>query len=117
MRIHRLLRRAAVLVAVIGTTVAATTAAAAGPGPLAQEQYYSSYSTPEVSAALAQEQYLKSYDAPGAVTAAPAPDASDGTPWLPIALAIAAALLVAGVTATQRRRFRPRRRGAARPAA
>ena len=46
MRIHRLLRRAAVLVAVIGTTVAATTAAAAGPGPLAQEQYYSLYSTP-----------------------------------------------------------------------
>ena len=117
MRIHRLLRRAAVLVAVIGTTFAATTAAAAGPAPLAQEQYYSSYSAPDVSAALPQEQYLKSYDAPGAVTAAPAPDASDGTPWLPIALAITAALLVAGLTATQRRRFRPRRRGAARPAA
>ena len=64
MRTHPLLRRSAVLLAVIAVSFAASTAVAAGSAPLAQEQYYSSYSAPDVSGALAQEQYLESYGEP-----------------------------------------------------
>ena len=117
MRTHPLLRRSAVLLAVIAVSFAASTAVAAGSAPLAQEQYYSSYSAPDVSGALAQEQYLESYGEPRPLSRPPTQTsaASDGTPWLPIALAAAAGLLVGAVTATLRPL--PRRRRAPRAAA
>jgi hypothetical protein len=84
---------------------------------LAQERYYSSYGEPEAidaatSAAAAQERYYSSYDEPESVTVAQSPEPSDDTPWLPIALSIAAALAIVAVGATLARRLRIRRRAA-----
>jgi hypothetical protein len=87
---------------------------------LAQERYYSSYGTPQPSAAareraaLAQERYYSSYRNPAPFTAPQAPATSDDTPWLLIGLSIAAALAIAAASATQLRRLRIRRRRAAR---
>jgi hypothetical protein len=86
---------------------------------LAQERYYSSYSTPETiaasnTAAQAQERYYSSYGEPQLLTAPRPPAATDDTPWLPIALAIAAGLAIAAASATQLRRLGIRRRRAVR---
>ena len=82
---------------------------------LAQERYYSSYSEPETSdagtaAAKAQERYYSSYGEPEPLTVAQAPEPSDDTPWLPIALSITVALAIVATSATLARRLRIRRR-------
>jgi hypothetical protein len=76
----------------------------------AQERHYTSYGDPATSAALAQERYLTSYGEPEPLTRPQAPAPSDDTPWLPIALSIAAALAIVAASATQLRRLRSRRR-------
>jgi hypothetical protein len=82
---------------------------------LAQERYYSSYSEPKptdtrVAAALAQERYYSSYGAPEPLTVGQSPAPSDDTPWLPIALSVAAALAIVAASATLARRLRISRR-------
>jgi hypothetical protein len=94
-------------------------AAARERAALAQERYYSSYGAPRPSAAgtfaaLAQERYYSSYRNPAPLTAPQPPAPSDDTPWLLIGLSIAAALAIAATSATQLRRLRIRRRRAAR---
>jgi hypothetical protein len=84
---------------------------------LAQERYYSSYGEPgasdaATSAAAAQERYYSSYAEPEPVTVAQSPEPSDDTPWLPIALSVAAALAIVAASATLARRLRIRRRAA-----
>jgi hypothetical protein len=109
---HRL-RRAAALCAILCAALVPATAgvALAAPDPLAQERYYSSYGTPDSSAALlAQERYLSSYGDPEPLTLPHSPVPSDDTPWLPIALSITGALVIAAATATHLRRLRLRRR-------
>jgi hypothetical protein len=86
-------------------------------GALAQERYYSSYGEPETidagtSAAEAQERYYSSYGEPEPRTVAQSPEPSDDTPWLPIALSVAAALAIVAASATLARRLRIRRRAA-----
>jgi hypothetical protein len=86
-------------------------------GALAQERYYMSYGEPEAidagtSAADAQERYYSSYGEPEPVTVAQSPEPSDDTPWLPIALSVAAALAIVAASATLARRLRIRRRAA-----
>jgi hypothetical protein len=107
----RRLRRSAALCAVLSAALvpAATGAALAMPDQLPQEQYYSSYETPDLSAALAQERYLQSYGEPQPLSAPQSPVPSDDTPWLPIALSIAGALAIVATGATQLRRLRVRR--------
>jgi hypothetical protein len=83
----------------------------------AQGRYYSSYGEPETSdagtsAAQAQERYYSSYGEPEPLTVAQSPEPSDDTPWLPIALSVAAALAVVAASATLVRRLRIRRRAA-----
>ncbi len=46
------------------------------------------------AAALAQERYYSSYGEPEPLTVAQSPAPSDDTPWLPIALSVAAALAI-----------------------
>jgi len=84
---------------------------------LAQERYYSSYDDAGTidagtSAAEAQERYYSSYGEPEPVTVAQAPEPSDETPWLPIALSAALALAIVAASATLTRRLRIRRRAA-----
>jgi hypothetical protein len=84
-------------------------------GALAQERYYSSYGEPEAidaatAAAEAQERYYSSYGEPQPRTVAQPPAPSDDTPWLPIALSVAAALAIVAAGATLARRPRIRRR-------
>jgi hypothetical protein len=87
---------------------------------LAQERYYSSYGTPQPSAAsreraaLAQERYYTSYGDPAPLIASQPPAPSDDTPWRLIARSSAAALAIAAATASQLRRLRIRRRRATR---
>ena len=72
---------------------------------LAQERYYSSYgdasdandssaaldaNQTQIQSARAQERYYSSYGEPEPLVAPQPPAPSDDTPWLPIALAIAA---------------------------
>jgi hypothetical protein len=115
---HRL-RRSAALCAILCAALLATTAsvALAAADPLAQERYYSSYGSPDSSAALAQERYYTSYGEPEPLTLPQSPAQSDDTPWLPIALSITGALVIAAASTTQLRRLRIRRRRAARSAA
>ena len=93
---------------------------------LAQERYYMSYGknaatddnvTPAADPALAQERYYASYGEPEPLARPQSPVPSDDTPWLPIALSITAALVIAATSATQLRRLRVRRRRAARSTA
>jgi hypothetical protein len=84
--------------------------------PLAQERYYSSYGTPDSSAAVAHERYLSSYGEPEPLTMPQSPVPSDGPPWLSIALSIAGALVIVA-SATRVRRLRVRRRRAVRSTA
>jgi hypothetical protein len=75
------------------------------------EDYYSSYTTPADQPGLAQEQYLSSYGSPEPIAAPQAAGATgDDTPWLEITLSAAGALALAGVGVTQARRVRIRRR-------
>ena len=63
------------------------------------------------TAAEAQERYYSSYGEPEPITAAAPPAPADGTPWLPIVLALTGALAAAALLAAiQRRRLRLRRR-------
>jgi hypothetical protein len=112
---HRLRRSAALCATICAALVPATAGVAlAAPDPLAQERYYSSYETPDSSAALAQERYLSSYGEPGPLTLSQSSAPSDGTPWPVIALSITGALVIVAASATQLRRVRLRRRRAAR---
>jgi hypothetical protein len=84
---------------------------------LAQERYYSSHGKPVTidagaSAAHAQERYYSSYGEPEPLTVAHSQTPSNDTPWLPIALSVAAALTIVAASATQARRLRIRRRAA-----
>jgi hypothetical protein len=115
---HRLKRSVALCALVCAALVLATAGAAvaaSGPGPglYAQESAYSSYGTADTSPALAQEQYLGSYGEPQQLSSPQSPLTSDDTPWLPIALSIAGALVIVAASATQLRRLRVRRRRAA----
>jgi hypothetical protein len=74
----------------------------------------SDYATPAADPALAQERYYSSYGAPEPLTPARSPVASDDTPWLPIALSIAATLAIVAAGAAPLRRLRIRRGRAAR---
>jgi hypothetical protein len=65
--------------------------------------------TPAERAALAQERYYESYGAPEPLAPRRSPVASDDTPWLPIALSIAATLAVVAAGAAHLRRLRIRR--------
>ena len=83
-------------------------------GVLAQQRYYASYGKPEridaTAAAEAQERYYASYGEPEPLPVAQAPEPSDDTPWLPIALSVAVALATIAASATVGRRLRIRRR-------
>jgi hypothetical protein len=115
---HRLRRSAALCAILCAALVPATAGVArAAPDPLAQERYYSSYGTPDSSAALAQERYLSSYGEPEPLTLPQSPAPADDTPWRPIALSITGALITVAASATQLRRVRLRRRSAARSTA
>jgi hypothetical protein len=61
----------------------------------------------ESTGALAQEQYYSSYATPEPLNVAPAPAPSNDTPWLAIALSVAALLaIVAIIVAIRLRRHR-----------
>ena len=84
-------------------------------GALAQQRYYESYgkpgrSTPARPPRTAHERYYSSYGEPEPLPVAQAPEPSDDTPWLPIALSVAVALAVIAAGATVGRRLRLRRR-------
>ena len=61
--------------------------------------------SPDETRAIAQERYYSSYGPP-----APSPAASDGIPWLPIALSGAVVLVAVAASGTQLHRLRIRRR-------
>ena len=105
-----------VCAALMITAAGAATAAprpSPGPNPVAQERYYASFGTADTSGALAHEQYLGSYGETQPLSSPQAPAAPDDSPWLPIALAIAGALVIVAASASQLRRLRIRRRRAA----
>jgi hypothetical protein len=73
--------------------------------------YYSSYTTPADQPRLAQEQYLSSYGSPEPLAAPQTvSDTGGDAPWLELTLSAAGALALAGVGVTQVRRVRIRRR-------
>ena len=75
------------------------------------EDYYSSYTTPADQPRLAQEQYLSSYGSPEPLAAPQTvSDTGGDAPWLELTLSAAGALALAGVGVTQVRRVRIRRR-------
>ena len=84
--------------------------------PAPQALYYASYGAsgaviPSRFPAAAQARYYASYGHPQPLAPPPAAQPSGGTPWLALALAVAAALVViaAGVTTAHRVRLRSRR--------
>ena len=78
---------------------------------LAQERYYMGQGTPDSTAcALAQERYYASFGRPAAMTLPQSHTRSGGTPWMLIALSLAA---TATVVALSTARLRVRRRAAA----
>jgi hypothetical protein len=82
---------------------------------LAQEQSYSSYSTPHTSgagdaAAQAQERYYSSYGDPQPLSVSRRLATAGDIRWLLIALAVAVALAIITASATLERRLRIRRR-------
>ena len=81
---------------------------------LAQEQYYASFGTvsPSRYAAEAQGRYYASYGDPKPLTSPHQSEPSEDTPWLVIALSVAATLAIVAASATQARRLRIRRRAA-----
>jgi hypothetical protein len=112
----RWIRRAAIVSAVACASLAFGLSGVALAGPidraLAQEQYYMGGGQPDSSAAIAQERYYSSYGEPEPLTLPQPAVPSDHTPWLPIALSLAAALAIVALSATQLRRLRHRRRTA-----
>jgi hypothetical protein len=109
---HRIFRSA--LCATIACAALATTAtgaALAAADPLAQERYYASHATPSSAAALAQEQHYSSYGDPEPLALDSAAPAGE-SPSLPIALALAGALVIVAASATQLHRLHTRRRRA-----
>jgi hypothetical protein len=124
----RRIHRPAILCALACTLLVSATNASAASRPneepqaspaLAQERYYSSYDGPKpidsgTSAALAQERHYSSYGEPEPLSQPQSPPPTDDTPWLPIALSIAAAVAIVAASATQLRRLRVRRRRGAR---
>jgi hypothetical protein len=70
-----------------------------------------------VANARAQGRYYSSYGEPEPLTLPQSPAPSDDTPWLPIALSITGALVIAAASTTQLRRLRLRRRRAVRSTA
>ena len=115
-RTHRSAIACALACALLGFSIGGPTAVGANADPqtgsaLAQERYYSSYSTSQPSAAaLAQERYYSSYGQRESLTHTQPPAPSHDTPWLPIALSLAIVLTLAVASATQLRRLRTRRR-------
>jgi hypothetical protein len=114
---HRLNRSVALCGIVCAALILATAGAAVaasdpGPGLYAQERAYSTYGPADTSPAIAQERYLGSYGEPQPLSPRQSPP-SDDTPWLPIALSIAGALVIVAASTTQLRRLRVRRRRAA----
>jgi hypothetical protein len=105
----------ALVCALLTCAVSVAPAAASQPDP--QAVYYASYDkhdaadafTPSRFKAAAQARYYASYGQPQPLTPAhqPAP-ADDGTPWLEIAVIVAAALAVAATGATVAVRMRRR---------
>jgi hypothetical protein len=110
------LRRSVALCAIACAALIPATggAAFAAADPPTQESYYSSYGTPDESRSLAREAYYSSYGQPEPVGLPQSAVPSDETPWLPIAVAFAGALIIVAASATQARRLRFRRRRAAR---
>ena len=105
-RIRRSALCATIVCAALATT--ATGGALAATDPLAQERFYASHATPSSAAARAQEQYYSSYGDPeptALVSGAP----SGESPSLPIALALAGALVIVAASATQLHRLHTRR--------
>ena len=83
-------------------------------GVRAQQHYYESFGKsgaidPGKFAAEAQERYYSSYGEPQPLPVAQAPEPSDDSPWLPIALSVAVALAVIAAGSTVARRLRRRR--------
>ena len=110
---HRSVVLCGLLCVALLTATACAAVAASDAHLYAKEQSYSTYETAGDSHALAQEQYLGSYGEPQPLSAPQPPITSDDTAWLPIALAIAGALVIVAASATQFRRLRVRRRRAA----
>jgi hypothetical protein len=98
--------------AIIGPTATAGANAGNTRAAAPQALYYTSYGTPQSDAAAAQGRYYASYGTPEPLTLPQSPAASDDTPWLPIALALAVVLALTVASATQLRRLRTRRRTA-----
>jgi hypothetical protein len=78
-------------------------------GARAQERYYMSFGTSGATdaalrAAKAQERYYASYGTPRPLHAVPSPEPSDGTPWLPITLAVAGAVAIVAAFSLAARR-------------
>jgi hypothetical protein len=67
---------------------------------------------PSHASLLAQERYHTSYGNPGGLAMSQSPAPSDGTPWLPVTLAVLAELGLLAAIATRLRRLRLRRRRA-----
>jgi hypothetical protein len=84
-------------------------------GARAQERYYASFGKSRaidparLAAAKAQGRYYASYGHPQPLPPPQRPQPSDGTPWLPITLAVAAAMAVIAAGSTAARRLRLRR--------
>jgi hypothetical protein len=121
-RTHRRTITCAIVCALLASALTAAAPASAtertqAAQALAQERYYSSYGKPETidartAAAQAQERYYSSYGEPEPLTGAQSPQPSDNTPWLPIALSVALALVIVAAGATLARRLRIHRRAA-----
>ena len=112
-RIHRTalicaIACAALLLPAAGAVAAPELKANARHAALAQERYYASYGEANGRhGALAQEHYYASYGEPQSLTLPQSPAPSDDSPWLEIALIVAAGLVgVAGVAAIRLRRHR-----------
>jgi hypothetical protein len=83
-------------------------------GALAQQRYYASFGKsgaidPGRFAAEAQGRYYASYGDPQPLAVPRSPEPSDDTPWLPITLAAAVAIVVIAAGSTAARRLVLRR--------
>jgi hypothetical protein len=84
-------------------------------GARAQERYYQSFGgsgatvPSQLAAAHAQERYYASYGEPRPIAVAHSPAPSDGAPWLPITLAVAAAMAIVAAAVSAVRRLHLRR--------
>jgi hypothetical protein len=83
-------------------------------GPAAAQQDLRGPEARDVENALAQERYYSSYGEPEPLALPQSPAPSGDTPWLLIALPIAATVAIVAASAAHLRRNRIRRRRAAR---